>query len=252
MGVGLRSASDGDDEQARLAELATRFPEAPAEELARFLGCRGAASVDDAAAAYGAHLEWRRGPGAPERLLQAARAVPQGFVRVGGAALDGSAVVLVQGARFDPAIASEEYVLACSQAMDMATPSGSEGSATILIDIRPGEGWPNPPATKLLPFFRALCKGLPANYPERMGRVIIFPVNSVFSYIWSLVSGLLDKSVKGSCVTLSGRAALGAPCPLELGRYVALEALPDDARARFAALAVEETLGGAPKGAAAY
>jgi hypothetical protein len=223
-----------------ISQLAARYPLVPVVELKRFYKARGCL-LDDAAAMYEAHLEWRRTQGAPQRMADASRAVPQKYVRCTGTARDGSPLILIQGARYALDIQPEEYVLACAQLLDSVLPPTDARKATVLIDVRPVEGWPNVPATKMVPFFTQAASILSANFPERAKRIIVYPMPSFVRSLWWLVSGLLDPETKDKFVILSGAADVGSPCPEELREFVALDQLPADAHAMHAELACPVT-----------
>merc|ERR1719401_123138 len=148
------------EEEKRTAELLSRFPDASENELLRFVRARPA-SVSEAADMYEAHLAWRRGDGSQERLKEASLAVSPEYIRHSGQALDGTPLMFVQGARYDPSIPPEQYVLACAAAASATLPPDDLSKLTVLIDVRPAHGWPNVPAPKMLPLFKLLCGVLP-------------------------------------------------------------------------------------------
>jgi len=143
-------------------------------------------------------------------------------------------------ARFDLAVPPEEYALACADALDQAAPTGGSAKATILIDLRPCEGWANTPAAKMLAFMKCAARVLPDKYPDRADRFILYPMTPIVKYFWSLVSGFLDKAVRDQFLMLAGSASLGAPCPSELGEHVTLDQLPLDAHRMHEALTLRE------------
>ena len=121
---------------------------------------------------YSEHLVWREGAGEPRKLLETFEKIPRGFVAPGGPALDGTRVMLVQGARYDLALEAEpeEYTLAICHVLDSIFGS-EEDRVTVFIDVRRGLGWPNPSAIKLLPFIQACARIISDNYPERLARL---------------------------------------------------------------------------------
>ena len=160
--------------------LAAAFPDAPVAALDRFARAR---PTDPAAAVamYHEHARWRSAEGAPERLAAAFAAIParwiDGHHRDGdsdgdadrdrvGVARDGTPLIVVQGARFDGAVSFEQYTLAICFVLERALALGEPGKVTVLLDVRAGAGWPNPPARALVPFFRHANRVLAAHYPE--------------------------------------------------------------------------------------
>ena len=58
--------------------------------------------------------------------------------------------------------------------------------------FRPGNGWKNPSALKLLPFIKVTAKTLGHTMPERLDVCIVYPVPSPAKVIWLLISSFLD------------------------------------------------------------
>jgi len=225
-------------EELRLAALCAEFPGAAPAELLRFCRARPG-SAGEASEMYRRQLEWRQGQGASANLLEAALAVPPKYIREAGQALDGTPILFVQGARYDQNIEPEKYMLACGRALDALLAADDGRKVTILIDARPGEDWHNAPAHKMLPFFKLACSVLPDNYPERVQRVIIYPLPTLVRQLWRMTRGLLDPVTREKFEVLSGSASLGAPCPAALGEIFLLDQLPLDAQKTHQAMALE-------------
>lgn len=183
------------------------------------------------------YLEWRQGEGGEECLLEAANAIPENYIRSCGEALDGSPVLFVQGARYNANVEVDKYVLACGHSIDSMLGPAEDQKLTLLIDTRPGPGWPNTPAPKMVKLFKRFCAVLPQKYPERVKRVVVYPMPSIVWYLWRIVSGFLDPVTREKFVILTGSAGKHADCPPELAEYIALEQLPLDAQKMHAALA---------------
>lgn len=222
-------------EDDRFNSLREEFPDAPSAELLRFCRARPNSSTE-AAEMYQKHLEWRQGAGTKANLEQAAKAVPPNYIRQAGLALDGTPILFVQGARYDEEVDPEQYMLACCHALDTMLPPDDGRKCTILIDARPGEGWHNASAHKMLPFFRLACGQMPDNFPERVQRVILYPIPMIVKQLWVMVRGLLDKVTRDKFEILSGAATINAPCPAKLREVVLLDQLPKDAHEMHQAL----------------
>jgi len=158
-------------------------------------------------------------------------AVPQKYIRQAGHALDGTPILFVQGACYDEDVEPERYMLACCHALDSMLPPGDDRKATVLIDARAGSGagWHNVPAHKMLPFFRLACSVLPDNFPERLQRVVIYPLPFLVRQLWRVVGALLDPMTREKFEVLTGS---GQECPAGLRDIVLLDQLPLDARDR--------------------
>jgi hypothetical protein len=84
---------------------------------------------------------------------------------------------------------------------------------TLLIDVRPGRGWPNLPALQMLGFIRCLAQVLHDSHPCRLHQCILFPVPRPAVMIWKTVQNFLDPLVRKSIVLVPGAANLTSPVP---------------------------------------
>lgn len=237
-------------EGEHLELMVQEFPEAPLEELRRF--ARARQSLEEARNMYQRYRRWRSGDGNPDRLLELALAVTDPlFVTIGGSDEHGDAIVMVEGARCDTSLDPEAYCgLICSRLDDALAPD-SPRRLIVLIDVRAGTGWPNPPASRFLPLVRKLASCLAENYPERLRNVIVYPLPSLVRFLANCVLVLLDKVTRDKVIVV-GQAYSSASvkatdsevvdrhtllCPAdELKRFVALDMLPDHVHHRHAGL----------------
>jgi hypothetical protein len=186
---------------------------------------------DEAVQMYREYLEWRLGEGRPEALAKAYASVPP-FVLTGtdaghGPARDGTGVIFLESARFDFRLRpSPSYTLALCHLVDRAIPSEEDGQVTIVIDCREDASWPNPKPFDFMSFVREAAKTLPSKYPERLQRVVVYPVPWVATAFLAMVRKLLDpKTSEKLCVLGFGRDPSGIPVA-ELSKHVSLESLP--------------------------
>jgi hypothetical protein len=232
----LRSLAECYPNEAEIiGQLTERFPEAPPQELLRFIRARQG-SLEEASNMYAAYSLWRQGQGTPANLLQAHQAIDCRFIRHTGFAKDGSALIYMQGARYDPSAGPEATALACAHVVDSVLTAEDSQKMTVLLDVRPNEGWPNVSAFSMKPYFSIVAKIFQDNYPERAQRVIVFPMPLVVRGLWAMVSRILDPRTRKKFVILGGSDKQGSPCPVELNNYVELDQLPIDAHHMFQAL----------------
>eukprot|EP00435_Cladocopium_sp_Y103_P029476 s464_g7.t1 len=211
-----RCSDRADDDKRRrgakrsLQALREKFPDAAQDELWRFARAR-CRDPEAAIAMYVGQQRWRQGQGDPEALRKIFSKVPFGFVASGTVdALDGT-----------------RYTLAICHVLDGIFES-EEDRVTVLIDVRRGEGWPNPPAIKLLPFIRACASIISDHYPERLSRLILFPVPWVAKVILGIVQRLLDPVTFNKIILVTGDDQIGSPCNAkELRKYITKESLPE-------------------------
>jgi CRAL/TRIO domain len=107
------------------------------------------------------------------------------------------------------------------------SPSLSPGLCTILLDVRPGEGWSNPPVLSLIRFIKYCCHELHQLYPNRLNYCIVYPVPSIAHTIWSyMIKPFLPTSISSKIITIAGNADLNSPIPTKsLQNYVSVEAI---------------------------
>ena len=106
------------------------------------------------------------------------------------------------------------------------------------MDVRPGRGWPNPPAVKMLGFIREAGQVLFELFPGRLHRCVVFPVPTVAASVWGAAKKVLDPTVASRVVVVSGPAEMDSPVPVaKLLPYVSRENLQILEEARRAAFA---------------
>eukprot|EP00931_Biecheleriopsis_adriatica_P117550 TRINITY_DN93053_c0_g1_i1.p1 TRINITY_DN93053_c0_g1~~TRINITY_DN93053_c0_g1_i1.p1 ORF type:complete len:456 (+),score=61.99 TRINITY_DN93053_c0_g1_i1:65-1432(+) len=221
-----------------LAKLHERFDGVSSNELARFL--QGAGEDLDAVSK---RLEWMlswRAEHPTEVILAAAEKVrPSGFLGVAGPATNGLPIIFVQPARYDPSMGSaEEFVMACVAAVDEVCPRDADGKVLLLMDLRPGTGWPNLGIWHLASFIRSVAHVFGNLFPERLSRAIAYPLPFWAATALSLVKSTLDPVTAGKILVMQGDDSEHSPPPSELAEWVAYEALPEEVRHRHKSLQV--------------
>lgn len=154
-----------------------------------------------------------------------------------GRARDGSPICHVQGPMYDPEKASpQQYALATAQMFDEALPRDSEAKMTLLVDCRGDERWPSPGPTTFVPVVRSLSSLLGDNFPERLNRLIVYPVPFLGRALWRTVEPFIDTNTANKVVLLPGPSKPGAPCPVKLAEYVDYTQIREDCQHRHLAL----------------
>jgi hypothetical protein len=213
-----------------LNALEVAFPDEPLGELKRFARARPF-SPEQALEMYEGHMAWRGEQGKPCNLAAASDLV-RGFWLHGGdeiqVARDGTRVLFMQAARIDMGEATLEcYMCAVCFTLDKLLREGNQEPLTVLLDTRPGVGWPNPPARKLLPLILQAAEILPKHYPESLRRLIVYPVPAFAIAFVRMLKGLLDPTTLEKLVLLPGSDRVGAACPVELNEYICKASLPE-------------------------
>ena len=84
---------------------------------------------------------------------------------------------LLAGAMYDDVAATpEQHGLSIAALMDEKLARDSPDQITVLLDVRGGPDWPNPPAYNMLTPIRTIIGMLSANFPERCLRVVVYPM----------------------------------------------------------------------------
>ena len=219
--------------------LAAEFPTLHPAERRRFLAARDG-DTTAAAKMLHAHLAWRSSllplpPDAP----RIGAGLPVYAWTCPGTALDGTVVLCCQPSLIDPDIASEDaYIAALSEVLDATFDRASEDKCTVLLDTRKREGAPNVPGIKMMGIGKKIARVLSDEFPERMARLVVYPVPSALSFIWGLMKPFLAPKTAAKIVLLNGADGQAAPCPKALADFVSLETFGEDDQKRHAALAV--------------
>uniref|UniRef100_A0A7S4B1R3 CRAL-TRIO domain-containing protein n=1 Tax=Chrysotila carterae TaxID=13221 RepID=A0A7S4B1R3_CHRCT len=195
-------------------------------ERKRFLNARNG----DHEAAVGtlqAHLEWRKktfplAPGAPKL----GNGLPNFVQFTPAVAKDGSRIVFVMAGMIELQLAtSEEYALAIASLFEEQLDHSSTEKVTVVLDVRGGDGWPNPSATSLVPFIRVVAGVLSTNFPDRLRRLIVAPLPWVASALWSVVKQFLDPVTADKGVIINGSADRSSQLPEAVLEHLSDEAL---------------------------
>jgi hypothetical protein len=111
-------------------------------------------------------------------------------------------------------------VAAMSNWLDNCLSRDSKEKITLLVDVRPRDGWPNPTPTSLLPLIRQLSSVFGAMNPERLEACVIFPMPWVVMATWYIVKLFMDPKTASKIVFLAGSSYEGAPLPEGLSEYI--------------------------------
>jgi hypothetical protein len=135
---------------------------------------------------------------------------------------NGRLVLHVLPAQVDKKLANAEtYALAKAIYLDRKFGRDSNDLATILIDVRPGQGWSNPKAFTMVPYIRSVSRILHQYFPQRMDKCLVYPLPTAALVIWDMARPVLDRSIVDAITLVQGSDALAAPPPnAELGKYL--------------------------------
>jgi hypothetical protein len=117
---------------------------------------------------------------------------------------DGTRILHILPARLDLTIATAQtYSLAVALYLDRRLCRWSTERITLICDVRGGRGWANPTAWSALPFIQSTASLLGSNYPERLERLVLFPMPTSASWVWSAAQKCLDSNTSRKVVVIS-------------------------------------------------
>ena len=113
------------------------------------------------------------------------------------------------------------YGLAFCFYLDRKFDRESTAKMTVLLDVRAGEGWPNPMAIMMVKFVRTCIQMLQSHYPERLETLYLYPIPRPALRIWHMIRRVGRYGTMEKVVLFGGPAHRNAPLPkIELEEYV--------------------------------
>jgi CRAL/TRIO domain len=107
--------------------------------------------------------------------------------------------------------ADQLYATILSLYMDAYLDRYEYDKLTFLIDVRPGKGWPNPPADQMLSLIRSIVNHVQPLHPQRLHKTVLYPIPRPATWIWWAVKPFLGSDLRKSIVLLPGSAGLNSP-----------------------------------------
>ena len=116
---------------------------------------------------------------------------------------DGSRIFYLVPARFDLSIATAQvYALAAALYLDRLLSRCTTEKISLICDVRGGMGWANPTPWSLLPFMQATSSLLGRHFPERLKRMVLFPMPSSAVWVWTAAQKFLDTDTASKVVVV--------------------------------------------------
>lgn len=129
---------------------------------------------------------------------------------------EGNKILYVLPALINRKVADADfYALAISFYLDRKFDRTSEEKMTVVIDVRAGEGWPNPLAVMMIKFAHTVAKQLQHRYPERLKSLVVFPLPFVAIGVWVAIKSVFHLAVMDKIIMVSGPADQDSPVPKE-------------------------------------
>ena len=117
---------------------------------------------------------------------------------------DNTRILHIFPARLDLSLAAAHiYSLAAALYLDRRFSRSIEEKVALFVDVRGGKGWTNPSPLSALPFIRSTATLLGDNYPERLRRLVLFPLPSSAAWVWSAAQKFLDADTSSKVVVIA-------------------------------------------------
>ena len=132
--------------------------------------------------------------------------------------IHGHTVLHVLPGRIDLGYSATVYTLALSHYLEsLFQVLATDVKLTVLLDVRAGRGWPNPPALQMVGFIRRVASDLCARYPNCLNKCLIFPLPRAATAIWNfVVKPYLDENLRNSMELVPGNSTgVDSPPPTE-------------------------------------
>eukprot|EP00527_Entomoneis_sp_CCMP2396_P004013 CAMPEP_0198149556 /NCGR_PEP_ID=MMETSP1443-20131203/47198_1 /TAXON_ID=186043 /ORGANISM="Entomoneis sp., Strain CCMP2396" /LENGTH=278 /DNA_ID=CAMNT_0043814637 /DNA_START=393 /DNA_END=1229 /DNA_ORIENTATION=- len=145
--------------------------------------------------------------------------------------LSGHRLIQALPARMEIEYSSEQYTMALATYLECLFCDDIEESfdqATVLLDVRPGRGWPNANAAHMVGFIRHIANTLHTLHPNRLHKCILFPIPRPAIVLWNVaIRPFLDHRLCQTIELVPGTGAnLKSPPPNDkLASFVAMEDL---------------------------
>lgn len=121
----------------------------------------------------------------------------------------------------------EAYSHEMVQYLDAHLPRESVTHITLLVDTRPHQGYDNNNAFWMWQHIVLLAKMFQHNFPERLARILTYPVSKFEILVWRGLRPLLSATTRNKVELLAGRYS--DPLPKQLWDYVSLsQILPEN------------------------
>ncbi|KAL7541055.1 hypothetical protein ACHAXR_010588 [Thalassiosira sp. AJA248-18] len=134
---------------------------------------------------------------------------------------DGTRILHILPFRLDLSLATAPtYSLAAALYLDRRFSRSTAERINLFCDVRGGRGWANPTPWSTLPFIQSTASLLGSHYPERLERLVLFPMPKSAIWVWSAAQKCLDPNTASKVVIVSNSSAEGNGVPEGLEEFV--------------------------------
>jgi hypothetical protein len=133
---------------------------------------------------------------------------------------NGTRIIHVLPAQLDPRLASPAtYALAVAIYLDLTLDRRLMEKITVVLDVRAGTGWANPSPISLLPFIKIVAGLLNNYFPERLSRLVLFPLPRAATFLFNTAKTFLDQDTAGKMEICPGPGNHDSPVPEQVGLF---------------------------------
>jgi hypothetical protein len=131
-------------------------------------------------------------------------------------------------------VTAEVYGITLLYYLDCLLSRDSNDKMTVLLDVRPGRGWPNPLAVFMINFVRKIAKMLQGRFPGRLEQLIVFPVPKAALHVFYAMQWVFHAELSEKIILVPGSAERRSPLPKQcLQEYISDEILDFTEQARI-------------------
>jgi len=130
---------------------------------------------------------------------------------------NGTELIHVLAAKVDRFAASNEtWAMAVALYIDFYVDRNSKYCASIFVDARAGEGWPNPKLIMAMSLIGQIVSEIEKRHPSRCKTLIIFPLPRALTMIWGSIKGYFSPEMNEMMIVCSGPSIVGSPLPKKM------------------------------------
>mmetsp|Transcript_10364 Transcript_10364/g.30304 ORF Transcript_10364/g.30304 Transcript_10364/m.30304 type:complete len:367 (+) Transcript_10364:120-1220(+) len=127
---------------------------------------------------------------------------------------NGADLIHVLPARIDRFAADNEtWATAVALYIEASVDRNSKYTATIFVDARAGEGWPNPVLIMVVSLIGQIVTEINERHPERCKSLIIFPLPRALTMVWGSVKGFFGPEIQEMMTVFNGASDIDSPFP---------------------------------------
>ena len=123
--------------------------------------------------------------------------------------LHGNILLQALPAQMETDFTPEQYTMALALFLEHLLGDDESKQATILLDVRPGRGWPNANVVHMVGFIRHIANTLHNLHPNRLCKCVIFPIPRPAIAIWNFaIKPFLDSKLRQLIELVPGSGAM--------------------------------------------